>query len=87
MKRATLLLAAAWLAVGTAQARDGNADAGWPLAPARHLDFEANRGTWMSLDISPDGRTIVFDLLGDLYVMPAGGGRATGIATGMAFES
>lgn len=87
MKRATLLLATAWLAGGTAQARDGNADAGLPLAPARHLDFETDRGTWMSLDIAPDGRTIVFDLLGDLYVMPADGGRATAIATGMAFKS
>ena len=30
----------------------------------------------MNLDVSPDGRTIAFDLLGDIYTMPIAGGRA-----------
>ncbi len=88
MTRRLSLLAAALLAAGTAQASDGGGEtATLPLAPARHIDFETVRGTWMSLDVSPDGRSIAFDLLGDLYVMPAGGGRATAIASGMAFET
>jgi Tol biopolymer transport system component len=41
----------------------------------------------MNLDVSPDGRTIAFDLLGDIYTMPIGGGRATRIAAGMAYET
>jgi imidazolonepropionase-like amidohydrolase/Tol biopolymer transport system component len=48
--------------------------------------FETSEGTWMNLDVSPDGRTIVFDLLGDVYTMPIEGGRATCILGGGAFE-
>lgn len=57
-----------------------------PLEPGRSLEFTASEGTWMSLDVSPDGSTIAFDLLGDLYTMPIGGGRATRITEGMAVD-
>jgi len=40
----------------------------------------------MSLDISPDGREIVFDLLGDLYTLPIEGGAATALTSGMAWD-
>ena len=40
----------------------------------------------MSLDVSPDGKTVAFDLLGDIYTMPITGGTATNIASGMAWE-
>src|SRR5688572_14133339 len=56
-------------------------------ANAKDVEFDTNVGTWMSLDLSPDGSTIVFDLLGDIYTMPATGGNATAILTGPAFES
>src|SRR5689334_4146934 len=45
----------------------------------RDIDFTTNEGTWMSVDISPDGAWIVFDLLGHIYRMPAAGGEATAI--------
>lgn len=58
-----------------------------PLASARKASFKATTATWMSLDVSPDGNTIVFDLLGDLYTVPIGGGKATRITEGMAFDA
>ena len=59
---------------------------GLPLKPERTLEFTTSRGHWMSVDVSPDGRTLVFDLLGDLYTMPIAGGRATPLTRGMAFD-
>ena len=58
-----------------------------PLAAARHLRFATSSGTWMSLDVTPDGRRIVFDLLGDLYAMDAAGGRARALSSGLAFDT
>jgi imidazolonepropionase-like amidohydrolase/Tol biopolymer transport system component len=48
--------------------------------------LDTNEGTWMNLDVSPDGKTIVFDLLGDIYKMPISGGKATILRTGLAYE-
>jgi Tol biopolymer transport system component/imidazolonepropionase-like amidohydrolase len=57
------------------------------LKTAETIEFETNEVTWPSLDVSPDGKTIVFDLLGDLYTMPVDGGTATRIMGGLSFES
>jgi len=62
------------------------AEAPLPLRPTRKISFDTDEATWVSLDISPDGQTILFDILGDLYAMPAGGGGAHAIASGMPFE-
>ncbi len=48
--------------------------------------FTTDEGTWMNLDVSPDGKTIVFDLLGDIYTLPISGGTAKAIRTGIPFE-
>jgi Tol biopolymer transport system component len=47
----------------------------------RDIDISTSEGTWMSLDVSPDGSRIVFDLLGDLYIMPVTGGEARRLTT------
>jgi Tol biopolymer transport system component len=60
---------------------------GLPLEPERTIQFTTDQGTWMSLDVSPDGKTIVFDLLGHLYTVPVQGGVARRITSGMAFDS
>jgi len=57
-----------------------------PPGDKREIDINVSEGTWMSLDVSPDGQTIAFDLLGDIYTMPVTGGTATNIASGMAWE-
>ncbi len=58
-----------------------------PLKPTRLLQWEESEGTWVSLDVAPDGKTIVFELLGDLYTMPVAGGEAQCIVCGLPFDS
>lgn len=61
-------------------------DSDLPVLPTRRATFATDEGTWMSLDVSPDGRTVVFDLVGDLYTMPIAGGAAKRITSGMGFD-
>jgi Tol biopolymer transport system component len=58
-----------------------------PLKPTREIKFSTNEGTWMSVDVSPDGKTIAFDLMGDIYTVPISGGTATPVTTGIAYET
>ena len=58
-----------------------------PLVPTRTISFNTTEGTWMSLDVSPDGKSIIFDLVGDLYSIPFRGGEAKRITSGIAFDS
>ena len=57
-----------------------------PLTPTRKIAFDTDEGTWMSMDISPDGRTLVFDLLGDLYTLDIHGGEAHALTHGLPFD-
>lgn len=64
----------------------------WDVSdPGRDFQYESHtfttdEGTWMNLDVSPDGQTIVFDLLGDIYTIPITGGEASPLRTGIPFE-
>jgi Tol biopolymer transport system component len=42
----------------------------------RQISFETDEGTFMSVDVSPDGQWLVFDMLASVYRMPIGGGEA-----------
>lgn len=88
-----------WAVVGPAAARSLQAQvpatpaarpasrAPLPLEAARHLRYTATKGSWMSVDVSPDGQRLVVDLLGDLYTIPIAGGAATRLTSGMAHDA
>jgi imidazolonepropionase-like amidohydrolase/Tol biopolymer transport system component len=57
-----------------------------PPGPAHDANIDVTSGTWMSVDVSPDGKEIVFDLLGDVYTIPIGGGEAKALTTGVAWD-
>ena len=48
--------------------------------------INVDQGTWMNIDVSPDSKTIVFDLLGDIYTLPITGGKATPLMTDIAWQ-
>lgn len=64
------------------EAWDVNAPPGEP----RTIPIDTRSGTWMSLDVSPDGQTIAFDLLGDIYTLPIDGGEARSINSGVSWS-
>lgn len=75
--RGAAVICAAALALAAAPAFAGE---------GKRLSYEAHEATWSHLDLSPDGNTILFDVLGDVYRMPATGGDAKPILTGDAWE-
>ena len=60
---------------------------GMPLKATRAIPIQTSEGTWTSLSISPDGKTILFDLMGDIYKMPIEGGKATAVTKGLAYDN
>jgi Tol biopolymer transport system component/imidazolonepropionase-like amidohydrolase len=66
---------------------DPAADINTPRADARRITFTVSESTWTSVDVSPDGRTLVLDILGDIYTLPISGGAATRITSGPAWDS
>jgi Tol biopolymer transport system component/imidazolonepropionase-like amidohydrolase len=54
--------------------------------PTSEVTIDVTEGTWMNVDLSPDGATIVFDLLGDIYTIPSAGGEATALTHDVAWQ-
>ena len=61
-------------------------DVNKPPGPSRTVKIDTRTGTWMSVDVSPDGKTLVFDLLGDLYTLPIAGGKARPLTHSIAWD-
>ena len=57
-----------------------------PPGERRDVSIDTRSGTWMSVDVSPDGKRIAFDMLGDIYDLPIEGGKARALASGMAWD-
>jgi imidazolonepropionase-like amidohydrolase/Tol biopolymer transport system component len=57
-----------------------------PPGAAQTVTIDTRSGTWMSVDVSPNGQHIVFDLLGDLYLLPIAGGQAKALTHSIAWE-
>jgi imidazolonepropionase-like amidohydrolase/Tol biopolymer transport system component len=92
LQRILLAAAACLFANSTAIAADAPKpeapkwDVNAPQGPSHDVKIDVTTGTWLSLDVSPDGKEVAFDLLGDLYVMPITGGEARPLTTGVAWD-
>ena len=89
-KVSALAFAVAVALPSTAFAEKNNEEKAWsvnePQGVFKTVDIDVQQGTWMNVDVSPDGKTIVFDLLGDIYTMPASGGEAKALMTDIAWQ-
>ncbi|HUD96299.1 MAG TPA: amidohydrolase, partial [Woeseiaceae bacterium] len=83
-------LGASLLTVGAGAAEKADEQDEWdvnaPPGNSRQIDINTSSGTWMSLDVSPDGRTVAFDLLGDIYVVSIDGGSARALDSGLSWS-
>lgn len=88
MKRLPLLMLFSLLICSMVIAQDNNDewDVNTHMGDYHELSFTTDEGTWMNLDVSPDGREIVFDLLGNIYILPIEGGEATVLRESLAYE-
>lgn len=67
-------------------AQDKKWKADEPSSEFKEIEYTVSEGTWMNLDVSPDGKQIVFDILGDIFIMPMKGGKTKLLAGGHAYE-
>ncbi|MDH3523972.1 MAG: amidohydrolase family protein [Acidobacteriota bacterium] len=56
---------------------------GAPPGPSRTITIDTTETTWSNVDVSPDGSTIVFDMLGDVFTVPITGGEARALTSGI----
>ncbi|TZF90248.1 amidohydrolase family protein [Cognatilysobacter lacus] len=61
-------------------------DVNAPHGPTKTVRFTTDEGTWLDVDVSPKGDRLVFSMMGDVYLLPIGGGKATRITSGPAWD-
>ena len=91
---AALLAGAACIATPLAAApakKDTKAEEKWSVeapkgAVIKQVPISTNEGTWMDVDVAPDGQTIAFTLLGDIYTLPIAGGTPKRISEGLSWD-
>ena len=50
------------------------------------ITIDTDEVTWSDVDVSPDGETLVFHTLGDIYTVPTEGGDATALTSDLAWN-
>lgn len=70
----------------TSPAKSDKWDVNARHGPGKDVPIDVTEGTWLSLDVSPDGKEVAFDLLGDLYTVPITGGEARALTSGHAWD-
>ncbi|GLS26640.1 amidohydrolase family protein [Marinibactrum halimedae] len=58
-------------------------DVSAPPGQWRDITIDTQTTTWSFIDVSPDGKTLIFDMLGDIYSLPIAGGEATALTQGI----
>jgi len=92
MRRFTAtLLACTMLAAPSIALAEDEKEEGWDVEAPRgavieQVSIQTDEATWMDIDVSPDGRTLAFTVLGDIYTMSIDGGTPRRIADGLAWE-
>ena len=83
----TLLLCTPLTAGAETSGQDADSDDQWVVGDTTRYDGEARidtrETTWSNVTVSPDGKTLVFDMLGDIYTMPITGGEAQALTDGI----
>ncbi len=57
-----------------------------PEGSKKNVRIKTESFTWSDVDVSPDGKSVLFDVLGDLYLVPLSGGKAQPLTSGMAYD-
>ena len=91
MKYSLVSVLATLFISGAALAQDKSEEVKWDVnaptgATIKQVPINVDEGSWIDVDVSPDGRSLTFALLGDIYTMPIAGGTPTRIAEGLAWE-
>lgn len=57
-----------------------------PAFPLNEINIKSNELTWASLDVTPNGKQIVFDTLGDIFITSIDGGDAAPLTQDFAWN-
>ena len=69
-----------------AEEKDEAWDVDHPELPLFDQPIDCQEGTWINLDVSPEGDEIAFDFLGDIYLMPMAGGEPRKLTSGISWD-
>ena len=85
MSRAPLLVTALLfsLTIHSAEESETNWNVSEPPGPWKNITIDTDTTTWSFVDVSPNGKTVVFDMLGDIYSMSLEGGDVTALTAGI----